>query len=99
MDGETGIRPVKGCMMCVVFADTPLMHYTNVLPSVCMYVPSIPTKPSGPLVNVIEFIDQQTLHPALVVSLLIELNCHFDISKENTMSLLGEVITLEGHYI
>lgn len=54
---------------------------------------------SGPSVNVIEFMDQQTLRPGLSWSLLIELNCHFDISRENAMSPMGVVITLEGHYM
>lgn len=87
--------------VCVILAEGLLVHmllsspvFAHVFP-----VPLQSQQPSGPLVNVIEFMDQQTLRPVLSGSLLIKLNCHFDIGRENTMSPMGAVITLERHYL
>lgn len=55
----------------------PVFAHVSQVPLQCQ-------QPSGPLVNMIEFMDQQTLHPTLSEIFVMELNHYFDTRRTNT---------------
>lgn len=64
--------------------------YANVFFCICICVPCTvhlrSQQASGPLVNLIEFMEQQALYPILSGNLVIELNYHFDTCRKSTKS-------------
>lgn len=85
------LNPAEGCVQCVCRYPFACAHVTvcvlHMVMSICMYHVHLPCQQaSGPLVNLIEFMDQQELFPTLSGSLVIELNYHFDTCRKSTKS-------------
>lgn len=75
------------CVVCVLCLQVFTSLCVRIYFPVFAYVSQIPLQcqqASGPLVNMMEFMDQQTLHPTLSEIFVIGLNHYFDTRRTNT---------------
>lgn len=92
------LNPAEGCVKCVVCLQVSTCSCAHCV-CICVrmvmsfavfacvfHVPLLCRQSSGPLVNFIEFMDQQALYPTLSGNLVIEVNYHFDTRRIGTKS-------------